>query len=84
MNFIVNINGTSNERFEEQARALNAACKQLGQALRDAYPHGRDYQTHPDAENARTLDLVQFNRAFQKLAEIEALAQRYTNRIAKQ
>ena len=63
---------------------LNAACKQLGQALRDAYPHGRDYQTHPDAENARTLDLVQFNRAFQKLAEIEALAQRYTNRIAKQ
>ena len=41
----VNLNGTSREELIKQAFDVSSAAETLIQALRDAAPHGRDYQT---------------------------------------
>lgn len=44
----VNINGTSAEELIAQQVAVINAADALLSALRQAMPHGRDYQTHKD------------------------------------
>jgi len=41
---IPNLNGTSLDELKEQQRKVHEECASLAQALRAAYPHGRDYQ----------------------------------------
>jgi hypothetical protein len=67
----VNNNGTSATGLRSQQRAVYDAASHLLQSLRDATPHGRDYQTAPnhcDYEIARNQ-----NHAAQRAAnEIKA------------
>jgi hypothetical protein len=43
----INLNGTSAEELIEQQLAVHKAAGDLLSALRQALPHGRDYQTLP-------------------------------------
>lgn len=44
----VNLNGASRESLIEAHMAVIKAARDLRQALANAAPHGRDYQTAPD------------------------------------
>lgn len=52
----VNLNGTSREALVKQQRDIQQAFLNLKDAIRAAWPHGRDYQTHPDGWQIPTKD----------------------------
>lgn len=62
---LVNLNGSSRESLLEKEGKVLTALVALQEALREAYPHGRDYQISPigtfekaSAEAAAEFDLV--------------------------
>jgi hypothetical protein len=83
MNFRVNINGTSRDELQKQASQLFTACSQMAAALRDAYPHGRDYQTCDLPAAARAADTERFDKALDALNVIQEMAADFARTAAK-
>lgn len=62
---IVNLNGSDRATLLAQESAVLTACTALAEALRGAFPHGRDFQLNAPGDYERARE--------QSMAEIAAL-----------
>ena len=72
----VNINGTSRDALIEQQVKVLRAFDKLREAMAEAMPHGRDYQSQPlDYKRARDAWTERLETVFAMRKEIEQYAQ---------
>jgi hypothetical protein len=84
LNFKINNNGDTKNTFKSNAKDLGAAVRDLEQALRTAYPYGRNYQTCDGPAEAQRSDEDRFQEAFRALKKIDDLYNNYVTTIADQ
>lgn len=70
----VNLNGSTRGALANASMDAHIALAAAAQAMRDCYPHGRDYQTAADPHNALAADRA---IALARIAAAEALADAY-------
>jgi len=68
INPIVNINGDSIVTLFNQQQAIREAWEALMQALREAHPHGRNFQCNPKGDYEAAV--VEMNRRMQLLCDL--------------
>ena len=78
---IVNLNGESRESLLEKHVAVYYAARNLRQALANAAPHGRDYQTEPNDELYRH-DRARWEKLLRDAHEIERAYRLIAERLA--
>ena len=75
---IVNMNGDTRERLEEQMWGLDAAIMTMGEAMSKAVPHGRNY---PDGKYVE--DRALFDKALAGLRDIIAYKDHFMLELSK-
>lgn len=73
LNFKINRNGDTMDTFKKNALRVGLALSGLEQALANAYPHGRNYQTVQGQTPAHAADVDRFQEAFKALKVVEQL-----------
>lgn len=84
MRFTINLNGDTEKTFVDNSRRITAAIDELAAALRQAMPHGRNYQCNEKSEEDLALDRSAFINALNALGEIEDLVKAYAKRTTQQ
>lgn len=85
MQFQLNNNGDSYETLSKQLADCQNAAKALREAVANAFPHGRNYQTHGDqAASMRDADVVLFANMAGTVAHFEAAMEQARIELMKQ
>lgn len=79
---IVNLNGASRDSLIKQHLAVSEAAEDLLRRVRQAMPHGRDYQTAPVPAVDYDRDRHEWERMARNIDEVLQTYRKITERLA--